>query len=344
MNCFVCVSMWLHFILTPRFALLASLLVSQLHSVVKVMTRNLNRIIDVNSYPLEAASNSNTRHRPIGLGVSGLADALIRMGYDFDGEEGRKLNAMIFECMYHASLEASCEIAERDGTYDSYEGSPMSEGKLQFDLWDEKPSSFGQLSFDWKELRSKIKKHGVRNSLLLAPMPTASTSQILGVNECIEPYTSNLYTRRVKAGEFIIANPHLLRDLTDRGLWNNSVKNQLIKNNGSVQDIKGIPPHLKKLYRTVWEVSMRGVIDMSADRGSYVCQSQSLNLFLSSPTQSKLSAMHFYGWKKGLKTGMYYLRTKGAADAIQFTVQEGDEEGGEDGGEDDYGGCLSCQA
>jgi len=309
---------------------------ASLHDVVKTMTRNLNKIIDINKYPLAGASKSNLRHRPIGLGVSGLADAFIRMGMPFDSEEAKKLNREIFATIYHASVEASCELAEKEGTYETFDGSPVSEGILQHDMWNVEPEPL----WDWEGLKEKVKKHGVRNSLLVAPMPTASTSQILGVNECIEPFTSNMYVRRVKAGEFIIANPHLLQDLTDRGLWTSSVRTKLMRDGGSIQDIPSIPDRLKALYKTVWEVKMKDVIDMAADRGAYIDQSQSLNLFLASPTHDKLTAMHFYAWKKGLKTGMYYLRTKGAANAIQFTV---DKEG-TGGDEDDDVGCLSCQA
>jgi len=298
-----------------------------LHSVVKVMTRNLNRVIDVNSYPLPEAEASNKRHRPIGLGVSGLADAFVRMGVSFDSEEARVINSRIFETIYHAALEASCELAEVEGTYESYEGSPASQGKLQFDLWEGEPHV--PQMYDWSPLRALISKHGLRNSLLVAPMPTASTSQILGVNECIEPYTSNLYARRVKAGEFVVANPHLTADLGRRGLWDAKTRNRIVRDEGSVQGL-AIGEDLKAMYKTVWEMSQRALIDLAADRGRYVCQSQSLNVFLAEPTFDKLSSMHFYGWKKGLKTGMYYLRSKGAASAIKFTLEEEGE------------GCLSC--
>jgi len=314
---------------------------SGLHNVIKTMTKNLNKIIDINLYPLEGASKSNLRHRPIGLGVSGLADAFIRMGMPFDSDEAKQLNKDIFETIYHAAVEASMELSERDGPYETYAGSPASEGQLQYDMWGVTPTD----RWDWDTLKAKIAEHGLRNSLLVAPMPTASTSQILGVNECIEPFTSNMYVRRVKAGEFIIANPHLLKDLTDRGLWTSSVRTQLMRDGGSITNIASIPDRLKALYKTVWEVKMKDVIDMASDRGAYIDQSQSLNLFLASPTHEKLTAMHFYGWKKGLKTGMYYLRTKGAANAIQFTVdKEGMEKGAGAGAEEDDGGCLSCQA
>ena len=315
-----------------------------LHSATKIVTRNLNKIIDVNSYPVEGSRTSNMRHRPIGIGVSGLADAFLRLGLPFTSQDAKQLNEAIFETIYHAALEASAELAEKHGPYETFRGSPTSDGKLQFDLWGgadrETPSrryfesekssllpiqKYGEEievsgGYDWTNLRRRIVEKGVRNSLLLAPMPTASTSQILGVNECFEPFSSNLYLRRVKAGEFIMANPHLLQDLTDRGLWTPSIRNQLMRDNGSVQNIAEIPDRLKELYKTVWEIKMKDIIDMAADRGKFVDQSQSLNLFIADPTVDKLTAMHFYAWKKGLKTGMYYLRTKPAVNAIQYTV------------------------
>ena len=317
-----------------------------LHEAVKVVTRNLNKIIDANAYPIPESASSNFQHRPIGIGVSGLADTFLRVGLPFTSDEAKQLNAAIFETIYHAALEASAELAEKDGPYDTFEGSPLSEGKLQFDLWgitndDDTPShQYTQQNtgtkpvkqkylpaaeangYDWKGLRERIMLRGVRNSLLVAPMPTASTSQILGVNECFEPFSSNLYIRRVKAGEFIMANPHLLQDLTERGLWTPKVRNQLMRDGGSVQNIPEIPDRLKQLYKTVWEIKMKDIIDMAADRGMFVDQSQSLNLFLADPTTEKLTAMHFYAWKKGLKTGMYYLRTKPAVNAIQYTVEK----------------------
>ncbi|KNE57871.1 ribonucleoside-diphosphate reductase large subunit [Allomyces macrogynus ATCC 38327] len=291
----------------------------KLHDVAKVVTRNLNKIIDINYYPVPEAERSNMRHRPIGIGVQGLADAFIKMRMSFDDERARTLNKHIFETIYHAALEASVEIAKRDGKYATYEGSPISQGKLQFDLWGVTPDSG---LWDWSELREKIAKHGVRNSLLLAPMPTASTSQILGNNECFEPYTSNIYTRRVLAGEFQVVNPHLLHDLVSLGLWNDSLKNRMIAANGSIQNIAEIPADLKRIYRTVWEISQRSIVDMAADRGAYIDQSQSLNIHMADPNFGKLTSMHFYGWKKGLKTGMYYLRSRPAADAIKFTVDQ----------------------
>jgi ribonucleoside-diphosphate reductase alpha subunit len=315
-----------------------------LHRVAKIVTRNLNSIIDVNSYPVDGAKTSNFKHRPIGIGVSGLADAFLRLGLPFTSAAAKKLNEAIFETIYHAALEASAELAEKEGPYETFAGSPASQGKLQFNLWglsdDETPShkyalaketpvpiqmypnSSNVCGYDWESLRRRIVKTGLRNSLLVAPMPTASTSQILGVNECFEPFSSNLYIRRVKAGEFIMANPHLLQDLTDRGLWTPSVRNQMMRDGGSVQNIPDIPDRLKELYKTVWEIKMKDIIDMGADRGKFIDQSQSLNLFIADPNMDKLTAMHFYAWKKGLKTGMYYLRTKPAVNAIQYTVEK----------------------
>jgi ribonucleoside-diphosphate reductase alpha chain len=259
------------------------------------------------------------RHRPIGLGVQGLADAFSLLRMPFDSNEARKLNEEIFETIYFAALTASNELAQKLGPYETYEGSPISQGIFQFDMWGVKPKS-GR--WDWDDLRAKIKESGVRNSLLLAPMPTASTSQILGNNECFEPYTSNIYSRRVLSGEFAIVNKHLLKDLIRLGLWNETMKNRLIQANGSLQNIAGIPQEIKDLYKTVWEVSQKVLIDMAADRGAYICQSQSLNLFVAEANFAKLTSMHFYAWKKGLKTGMYYLRTKAAADAIKFTIDK----------------------
>ncbi|KAF7728380.1 Ribonucleoside-diphosphate reductase large subunit [Apophysomyces ossiformis] len=290
----------------------------KLHEVTKIVTNNLNKVIDVNYYPVEEARRSNLRHRPIGLGVQGLADAFLLMRYPFDSPEARQLNKDIFETIYHAALEASCELAEKYGSYETYEGCPVSKGILQPDMWGVKPSD----RWDWDGLRSKIAKHGVRNSLLVAPMPTASTSQILGNNECFEPYTSNIYTRRVMSGEFQVVNHHLLKDLIDRGLWNDQVKNMIIAHNGSIQQVPTIPDDLKKLYKTVWELSQRVIIDMAADRGAFIDQSQSMNLFAGEPSFGKLTSMHFYAWKKGLKTGMYYLRSRPAVDAIKFTVDQ----------------------
>jgi ribonucleoside-diphosphate reductase subunit M1 len=287
-----------------------------LHKITKVLTRNLNKVIDVNYYPVPEAANSNMRHRPVGLGVQGLADAFIKMRMPFDSPAARKLNVQIFETIYHAALETSCELAQEEGSYTTYEGSPVSKGILQPDMWGVTPSDL----WDWATLRASIAQHGVRNSLLVAPMPTASTSQILGNNECFEPYTSNIYTRRVLAGEFQIVNPWLLKDLVDRGLWNDALKNRIMAENGSIQRIAHLPEDLKMLYRTTWEIPQKAIIDMAADRGAFIDQSQSLNIHMSDVNYGKLTSMAFYGWKRGLKTGMYYLRTRAAVDAIKFTV------------------------
>ena len=270
-------------------------------------------------YPVKEAENSNFRHRPIGLGVQGLADTFILLRLPFTSDEAKKLNQEIFETLYFAAVTSSMEEAKKDNPYQSYKGSPISEGEFQHNLWGIKDDELSG-RWDWKGLRKLVKKHGVRNSLLVAPMPTASTSQILGNNECFEPYTSNIYTRRVLSGEFIVVNKHLLEDLVNLGLWNEDLKQELMRNNGSVQNIKGIPDDIKELYRTVWELSMKDIIDMARQRGYFIDQSQSLNLFVEGATMSKLTSMHFYGWKSGLKTGMYYLRTKSAVDAIKFTL------------------------
>lgn len=290
----------------------------RLHQVTQVATRNLNKIIDINYYPVPEARRSNFRHRPIGIGVQGLADAFILMRYPFESPEAQELNRRIFETIYHGALTASCQLAERDGTYETYLGSPVSEGKLQYDMWGVTPSDL----WDWTALKAKIAQHGVRNSLLLAPMPTASTAQILGNNESFEPYTSNIYTRRVLSGEFQVVNGHLMKDLAELGMWDEKMKQKLIAHNGSVQNIDGIPADLKKLYKTVWEISQKVLINMAADRGAFIDQSQSLNVYIAEPNFGKLTSMHFYAWKKGLKTGMYYLRTRPAANAIQFTVDQ----------------------
>ncbi len=288
----------------------------RLVEITKVVTRNLNKIIDRNYYPIPEAERSNLRHRPIGIGVQGLADAFIKMRMPFDSEAARELNRDIFEAIYFGAMTASAELAEVDGAYSSFEGSPLSKGQFQFDLWNVTPSN----RWDWESLRLRVMKTGVRNSLLVAPMPTASTSQILGNNECFEPYTSNIYSRRVLSGEFAVVNKHLMHDLIALGLWNEELKQKIIVNNGSIQAIREIPDALKELYKTVWEIKQRTLIDMAADRGAYICQSQSLNLFIDGASYNKLTSMHFYAWEKGLKTGMYYLRTKPAADAIKFTV------------------------
>jgi len=289
----------------------------QLYEVTKVATRNLNKVIDRNYYPIEEAKRSNMRHRPIGLGVQGLADAFMMMRLPFESEPAKRLNEDIFETMYFAACEASCELAAQDGPYESYAGSPASKGLLQFDLWNRKPKS-GR--WDWKGLKEKIAKHGLRNSLMIAPMPTASTAQILGNNESFEPYTQNLYVRRTLSGEFVQVNRHLLHDLISRGLWTDEMRMQVIAHNGSVQQL-GLPSDLKELYKTVWEIKQRTVLDMAGDRGAYIDQSQSLNIHMVDATHAKLSSMHFHGWQLGLKTGMYYLRTKAATDAIKFTVE-----------------------
>lgn len=292
-----------------------------LYSITYTITRNLNRVIDNNYYPVEEARNSNMRHRPVGLGVQGLADTFIKLRLPFTSEEAKALNKEIFETIYFAALNASVDEAKVYGKYESYEGSPISQGLFQHNLWEVKDEELSG-RWNWEELRASIKENGVRNSLLVAPMPTASTSQILGNNECFEPYTSNIYTRRVLSGEFIVVNKHLLVDLVELGLWNEDLKNEIIRANGSIQHIEGIPEQIKELYKTVWEMSMRDIIDMAADRGLFIDQSQSLNLFVENPNMGKLTSMHFHAWKRGLKTGMYYLRTKAATDAIKFTVQK----------------------
>ena len=283
------------------------------------VTKNLNRVIDRNFYPVKEAENSNFRHRPVGLGVQGLADTFIMLRLPFTSDKAKELNQEIFETLYFAAVTASVEEAKKDGVYQTYKGSPISKGEFQHNLWGIKDEDLSG-RWDWSGLRKKVKKHGVRNSLLVAPMPTASTSQILGNNECFEPYTSNIYTRRVLSGEFIVVNKHLLEDLVQLGLWNEEMKQELMRNNGSIQNIETIPANIKELYRTVWEMSMKDIIDMSRHRGYFIDQSQSLNLFMEGATMAKLTSMHFYGWKSGLKTGMYYLRTKSAVDAIKFTL------------------------
>lgn len=300
----------------PKFVIDGEFNFDKLVEVTQIVTKNLNKVIDVNYYPVIEAENSNMRHRPIGIGVQGLADAFLMLGMPFDSEEARQLNKDIFEAIYFGALTASAKIAERDGHYKTFPGSPASEGILQFDMWNVTPSD----KWDWESLKKKIMKTGIRNSLLLAPMPTASTSQILGNNECFEPYTSNIYSRRTLSGEYIVVNKHLLKDLINLGIWNDDMRQALMAANGSVQGLP-IPQELKDLYKTVWELSMKTIIDQAADRGAFICQSQSLNLFVESPDFSKLSSMHFYAWKKGLKTGMYYLRSKAAVDPIKFTLK-----------------------
>jgi ribonucleoside-diphosphate reductase alpha chain len=288
----------------------------RLFEITQTITRNLNRIIDINYYPVPEARNSNFRHRPIGIGIQGLADVFITMRYAFESEEAAALNREIFETIYFGAMTASMELAKEHGTYETYAGSPVSKGVFQFDMWGVQPSP----RWDWTGLKAQVAQHGVRNSLLLAPMPTASTSQILGNNECFEPYTSNLYSRRVLSGEFVVVNKHLLRDLIDAGVWSLDLKNKIIAQNGSVQNIPEIPEHLKALYKTAWEISQKAIIDMAAGRGAYICQSQSMNIFMPNANFAKLTSMHFYAWKAGLKTGMYYLRTKAAVNAVKFTL------------------------
>ena len=291
----------------------------KLHEVTKTVTKNLNRVIDRNFYPVETARRSNMKHRPIGLGVQGLADVFILCGLPFDCEESRLMNAHIFETMYHAALEASSELAEVEGSYESFEGSPASRGILQPDMWEGETKFSGR--YDWDAMRERIREKGLRNSLLMAPMPTASTAQILGNNECFEPYTTNIYLRRTLAGEFVVVNKHLVEDLKKVGLWSKEMKDLMVKAGGSIQNIVDIPDDIKNLYKTVWEISQKCIIDMAADRGRFIDQSQSMNLFMESPTMSKLSSMHMYAWKAGLKTGMYYLRSKAKARPIQFSLE-----------------------
>ncbi|OJU81738.1 MAG: ribonucleoside-diphosphate reductase subunit alpha [Chlamydia sp. 32-24] len=320
----------------PRFVENGVFNFQKLLEITKVITKNLNKIIDYNYYPVPEAQYSNLKHRPIGIGVQGLADTFILLRLPFESIEAKELNKAIFETIYFGALTASKELAKKYGPYHSYEGSLVSKGKLQFDLWNVHPST----RWDWETLRQEIKQFGIRNSLLVALMPTASTSQILGNNECMEPYTSNIYTRRVLSGEFIIVNKYLMKDLVRFKMWNETVKNQLLRENGSIQNIKGIPDDLKQIYKTVWEIKQKALIDLAADRAPFICQSQSLNLFMESPNYPKLTSMHFYAWKKGLKTGMYYLRTKAAAEAIKFTVTSSELEG-QTACEI---GCLSCSS
>ena len=301
----------------PRFVSGGAFDHQKLYDVTYEVTKNLNKIIDHNFYPIDEARNSNLRHRPIGLGVQGLADAFILLRLPFESDKAKQLNKEIFETIYFAAMTASKDLAKVEGPYETFAGSPTSKGLFQFDLWNVEPT----LRWDWYRLKDEVIKYGVRNSLLVAPMPTASTSQILGNNECFEPYTSNIYVRRVLSGEFVVVNKHLLKDLVELNLWNDDMKTKIIFHNGSIQAIDEIPQHLKDIYKTVWEIKQRTIIDMAADRGAYICQSQSLNLFVDSPSANKLTSMHFYGWKKGLKTGMYYLRTQAATQAVQFTVE-----------------------
>ena len=302
----------------PKFVVDGKFDHEKLFNVTYRVTKNLDKVIDANYYPVPEARNSNMRHRPIGIGVQGLADAFILMRHAFDSPEAKQLNKEIFETIYYAAVTASKDLAIENGPYETWKGSPISNGVFQFDMWKVKPTD----RWEWDLLREEVKKHGVRNSLLLAPMPTASTAQILGNNECFEPYTSNIYTRRVLSGEFIIVNKHLLRDLVKLGIWNDRLKNKLMASNGSIQNIDEIPENIKELYKTAWEISQKEILDMAADRGAYIDQSQSLNIFMENANFAKLTSMHFYGWKAGLKTGMYYLRTKSATDAIKFTLDK----------------------
>jgi ribonucleoside-diphosphate reductase alpha chain len=302
----------------PRYVIDGKFDHEKLYEVTYEVTKSLNKVIDNNYYPIEEARYSNMRHRPIGLGVQGLADAFILLRLSFESDEAKQLNKEIFETIYFAAMTASKDLAKKDGAYETFKDSPVSKAQFQFDMWGVEPS----LRWDWYTLKAEVLKHGVRNSLLVAPMPTASTSQILGNNECFEPYTSNIYVRRVLSGEFVVVNKHLLKDLIELNLWNDEMKNHIISHNGSVQKIDSIPEHIKEIYKTVWEIKQRTLIDMAADRGAYICQSQSLNLFVDTATTSKLTSMHFYAWRKGLKTGMYYLRTKAASQAVQFTVEK----------------------
>jgi ribonucleotide reductase alpha subunit len=309
-----------------------------LHVIAKMVTRNLNRIIDVNFYPTEKTKRSNMRHRPIGIGVQGLADVFIQMGIPFYSDKAKELNCSIFETIYHAAVEQSIELAKMEGPYETFNGSPASKGELQFDMWSVKPSK----RYDWDILRKELQQHGMRNSLLVAPMPTASTSQILGFNECIEPITSNIYSRRTLAGEFILANKYLMNDMIQLNLWNEQIKNSIIANNGSIQHIEIIPQEIRDRYKTVWEIPMRHLIDMAADRGAYICQSQSLNLWLEDPNYNTLTSMHFYSWSKGLKTGIYYLRRRAKHQAQQFTIEP--EKRTTNVVEDEHDICEYCSA
>jgi ribonucleoside-diphosphate reductase alpha chain len=312
----------------------------KLHEVTRIVTENLNRVIDVNYYPTPKTRVSNMAHRPIGIGIQGLADTFMLLDLAFSSDEARTLNRRIFETMYHAALTASCDLAEQHGPYSTFAGSPASQGILQYDMWGVEPEA-GR--YDWVTLKERIMKHGLRNSLLLAPMPTASTSQILGNTECFEPISSNIYTRRTMAGEFILVNRHLIADLQAAGLWNEGVKNNIVANKGSVQHIVGLSEHLKRKYCTVWEIPMKHVIDMAADRGAFICQSQSMNLWMEDPNYAALTSMHFYAWTKGLKTGMYYLRRKARHQPQQFTIEPESKKGeDEEKGEDE--GCTMCSA
>jgi ribonucleoside-diphosphate reductase alpha chain len=315
----------------PKFVEEGRFNFEKLRTYTSILARNLDIVIDKNFYPTPECRNSNLKHRPIGLGIQGLADVFAKLGLAWTSSEAKKLNKEIFENIYFAAMEASihrtCEVGvgvynhsthSMEGEHPSYEGSPLSQGKFQFDLWNQTPTETSYL--DWNSLRLMVKQHGVRNSLLVAPMPTASTSQILGNNECFEPFTSNIYTRRVLAGDFMVVNKYLVEELTKIDLWTSDIRTQIISDNGSIQNIRDIPQHLKDIYKTVWEIPQKTLVDMAADRAPFICQSQSLNLFLSEPTYAKISSMHMYAWKKGLKTGCYYLRTKAVSSAQKFTV------------------------
>lgn len=319
----------------------------KLFDVVQVVTKNLNKIIDRNFYPIPEAKNSNLKHRPIGIGVQGLADVFIEMGLPFESQEARQLNEEIFETIYYAFVWASVDLAKNEGQYQTFEGSPADQGLLQYRLWTGHAAKNGR--WNWDDLEKRVARYGMRNSLGVALMPTATTSQILGFNEACEPYTSNVYSRRTLAGEFVIVNRHLFRDLSELGLWSPEMKNEIVKHKGSIQNISGLPDHLKRLYKTVWEIKQKVVIDMAADRGKYICQSQSMNIFMENPNFQKLNSMHFYGWKSGLKTGMYYFRTRPAADAIQFTVDQKTSNKPEDSKEEKNvcrmeEGCIVCSS
>lgn len=324
----------------PRFVIDGAFDHQKLFEVAKVLTRNLNRVIDGNSYPVPEAKKSNLRHRPIGIGVQGLADAFILLKFPFDSSEAKILNSDIFETIYYGAMTASNELAKEEGPYETYAGSPVSKGIFQFDMWGVNPSP----RWNWQQLRENVLKHGVRNSLLVALMPTASTSQILGNNECFEPYTQNIYTRRVLSGEFVVVNKYLMKDLVRLGLWNEEVKHKIFTSNGSIQHLEEVPKHIKELYKTVWEIKQKTLIDMAADRGPYICQTQSLNLFVENPSFAKLTSMHFYAWKQGLKTGMYYLRSKAAAEAIKFTVNKASAKSEESQACSLAPDCLACSA
>ena len=323
----------------------------KLRQVVKVAIRNLNRVIDINYYPTPETKNSNMRHRPVGLGVQGLADVFALMRVPWESDKAVDLNQRIFEHIYYAAVESSCEVAEKEGPYSTYEGSPMSKGQFQYDMWSITPITEKDGTLNWASLKEKVAKYGIRNSLLMAPMPTASTSQILGFNECIEPFTSNIYTRRTLAGEFIIINKYLMKDLEKLDIWNDMMKQQIIARNGSIQGIDQIPEAIQKLYRTSWEIKQKTLIDMAVQRGAFICQSQSLNLFVSDPNYAKLTSMHFYAWKQGLKTGIYYLRTRAPVMAQKFTIdpelQKAAEKSEQDRLHKKYApdeGCTMCSA